>query len=218
MILRGTIKGIFFWILLWLQMWLTLPSVQIAFPCDALITLNSLRFRGRQAESPFEAFTFRPSLHPSPFCGFDIQSIGQSLLCKCPADNTERNPVLFCLHECFPQDCSESLPDQFHSGWGKEECGAGFDEGTFPLPARGTPDPLSLGQCCSLRRSTAGSLPFAHAQTVMTEAINVVMRVWHPRRYFLQGLSNFSENIRSGHKSAFSLPIPKHLDLENLVH
>ena len=118
----------------------------------------------------------------------------------------------------FPQDCFKPLPDQFNSDWGKETCGAGLDDSTFLLPAWGTPDPLSLGLCHSLRRSTAGSLPFAQAQTVMTEAINVVMRVWHPRHYFLQGLSNISENIRSGHKSAFSLPIPKHLDLENFEH
>jgi hypothetical protein len=43
------------------------------------------------------------------------------------------------------------------------------------------------------------------------------MRVWHTKCYFLQGLSHISENIRSRQKSAFSLPIPKHLDLENLV-
>lgn len=59
--------------------------------------------------------------------------------------------------------------------------------------------------CAALLRSTAGSQPFAQAQTVMTEAINVVMRVWHPKCYFLQGLSHISENIRGRQKNLLFL-------------
>lgn len=42
----------------------------------------------------------------------------------------------------------------------------------------------------------------------MTEAINVVMRVWHPKCHFLQGLSHISENIRSKQNSALSFLSP----------
>lgn len=62
--------------------------------------------------------------------------------------------------------------------------------------------------CVVLLRSAAGFQTFAQAQTVMTEAINVVMRVWHPKCYFLQGLSHISENIRSKQNSALSFPSP----------
>lgn len=51
--------------------------------------------------------------------------------------------------------------------------------------------------CVALLRCAAGSQTFTQARTVMTEAIHVVMRVWHPKCYFLQGLSHISENIRS---------------------
>lgn len=57
--------------------------------------------------------------------------------------------------------------------------------------------------CVALPRSSAVSQTFAQAQTVMTEAINVVMRVWRPKCYFLQGLSHISENIKSKQNSAF---------------
>lgn len=60
--------------------------------------------------------------------------------------------------------------------------------------------------CVALLRSSAGSQTFAQAQTVMTEAINVVMRVWRPKCYFLQGLSHISENIKSKQNSALFFP------------
>ena len=71
---------------------------------------------------------------------------------------------------------------------------------------------------CIALKEPAGSQTFAQAQTVITEAINVVMSVWHPKCYFLQGMSHISENIGSKQNSALSLPIPKLLALENLIH
>lgn len=71
---------------------------------------------------------------------------------------------------------------------------------------------------CIALKEPAGSQTFVQAQTVMTETINVVMSVWHPKYYFLQGLSHISENIGSKQNSALSLSIPKLLALENLIH
>ena len=51
-------------------------------------------------------------------------------------------------------------------------------QGCFPL-------------ACVALKGPAGSQTFAQAQTVTTEAINVVMRIWHPKCYFLQDLSFF---------------------------
>lgn len=131
MILRETIKRIFFWIFCF------------DFTCDLLSSLFKLlshamlwlcRIHSASDEGKLKAhlklLSSDPPSTPSPFCCFDIPSIGQSLLCKCPADNTEFNPVLFCLHEYFPQDCWASLANQFTSDCAKEDCGAGSDEGT----------------------------------------------------------------------------------------
>ena len=51
-------------------------------------------------------------------------------------------------------------------------------QGCFPL-------------ACVTLNGPAGSQTFAQAQTVTTEAIKVVMRIWHPKCYFLQDLSFF---------------------------
>lgn len=111
----------------------------------------------------------------------------------------------------------QPLPHRFECDWrGKDEIRACSDSGTFQLSAGELQTHFPLA-CAALLRSTAGFQPFAQTQTVMTEAINVVMRVWHPKCYSLQGLSHISENMRSGQKSAFSFLIPKQLDFENFV-
>lgn len=62
--------------------------------------------------------------------------------------------------------------------------------------------------CVVLLRSAAGFQTFAQAQTVMTEAINVVMRVWHPKCYFLQGCHIFQRTLRANKILLCPFPSP----------
>lgn len=81
-------------------------------------------------------------------------------------------------------------------------------QGCFPL-------------ACIALKDPEGSQTFAQAQTVTTEAINVVMRIWHPKCYFLQDLSFFPSVLgakKKKKKSALSLSNLNLLTPENLTH
>ena len=82
-------------------------------------------------------------------------------------------------------------------------------QGCFPL-------------ACVALKGPAGSQTFAQAQTVTTEAINVVMRIWHPKCYFLQDLSFFQSVLgakkQKKQKPALSLSNLELLAPENLTH
>lgn len=81
-------------------------------------------------------------------------------------------------------------------------------QGCFPL-------------ACIALKDPEGSQTFAQAQTVTTEAINVVMRIWHPKCYFLQDLSFFQSVLgakKKKKKSALSLSNLNLLTPENLTH
>lgn len=219
MILRETIKRIFFWIFALTSHVTYSPVCSNCFlmRCSDYAEFTPLQMKA--SWKPIWSF-YLQTLHPPPhpFVALTYSQLDNHFFANALLITQNLTLFYFVYMNIFHKIVESPSPDQFPSDCGKGDCGAGSDEGTsFHCQLGATSDPLSLGRCSSPRRSTAGSLPFAHAQTVMTEAINVVMRVWHPRHYFLQGLSNFSENVRSGHKSAFSLPITKHLDLENLV-
>lgn len=183
-------------------MLLAVHSVQIGLSCATLITVF-IQFNMTASWKPIWSFYLQLSTHP----------LHPVLLW-----HTVNWAIIYCangllikyLSQIFrDKDFSHQLLHWFSSDWDiMMNPKHTLITMSFSWLLRKLKTHLSL-VCIVLLRSTAGFQTFAQVQTVTTEAINVVMSIWHQKCYFLQGLSHILENIRSKQNWLCPFSIPK---------